>query len=308
MSNELELDRVAIKKQAKKLLDGKTWSLIGWFAMYGLVLLLCTAVSWFMPMPLQTWLNIWIADRLFSLDYYYNYYIYDIIQIVVWAVFVFIKCLLFSALSFPFSVCMSSIPLAIVEGQDVTWQTVLSPISRARYFIEYSITGAMTYTFTFLWSLLLFVPGIAASYRYSFAKYLYVRNSEQTAGEVVTMSKKMTLGFKMSMFTIDLSFIGWFLVGIVTCGIGLVYMICYSSVTHAIVFKMLEDNLKNIGTDDRQNTETKNEADAESEIKVETETDIESTADGELEEKDDTQTKAESNENTEPNIDTEIKL
>lgn len=303
MSDELTLDRVSIKKQAKRLLDGKTWSLIGWFAMYGFVLLLCTVVSWFMPMPLQNW----VTHKLLASPIFFNYD-YDIIQIVIWLVFIFIKYLLFSALSFPFSVCMSSIPLAIVEGQNVTWQTVLSPISRARYFIEYSITGAMTYTFTFLWSFLLFVPGIAASYRYSFAKYLYVSNSEQTAGEVVAMSKKMTLGFKMSMFTIDLSFIGWFFVGIITCGIGLVYMICYSSVIHAIVFKTLENNLKNIGTDDSQNTEKKNEVEAEAEIKEECETDIESTADGESEKKDDFPIKAESNENTEPNIEAETKL
>lgn len=278
MSVELELDRVAIKKQAKKLLDGKTWSLIGWFAIYGFVLLLCAAVSWFLPMPLQNW----IMDYLFGFDYYYGYFLSDIGllgqfgQLAIWSVFAFIKYFLFRALSFPFSVCMSSIPLAIVEGQEVTWQSVLAPISRARYFIEYSITGAMTYTLTYLWSLLLFVPGIVASYRYSFAKYLYVRNSEQTAGEVVAMSKKMTLGFKMSMFTIDLSFIGWFLVGIVTCGIGLVYLVCYSSVTHAIVFKTLEDNFKNGGTDDSHetNAETVTETNADTETNAETAAEI----------------------------------
>lgn len=63
--------------------------------------------------------------------------------------------------------------------------------------------------FVFLWSLLLIVPGIVASYRYSMAVYILLDDPELSALECIRRSKALTAGHKGELFVLDLSFIGW---------------------------------------------------------------------------------------------------
>ena len=63
----------------------------------------------------------------------------------------------------------------------------------------------------FLWSLLLFVPGVIAALRYSMAAYYMAEDPSISAGEAIRRSKEaMKLkGRKMSYFMLLLSFVGW---------------------------------------------------------------------------------------------------
>ena len=61
----------------------------------------------------------------------------------------------------------------------------------------------------FLWSLLLFVPGIIAAYRYSFAMLNLCENPELGVMEALNLSKRQTNGYKMQLFLLQLSFIGY---------------------------------------------------------------------------------------------------
>lgn len=62
---------------------------------------------------------------------------------------------------------------------------------------------------TMLWSLLLIVPGIVASYRYSFAIYILLDDPGKSVTECIQESKALTQGHKMELFVLELSFIGW---------------------------------------------------------------------------------------------------
>ncbi|MDE7246228.1 MAG: DUF975 family protein [Oscillospiraceae bacterium] len=62
---------------------------------------------------------------------------------------------------------------------------------------------------TFLWSLLFFIPGVIAAYRYRFAVYNVLTDPSLTAGEAIQLSCRQTYGMKGSLFMLDLSFIGW---------------------------------------------------------------------------------------------------
>ena len=66
-----------------------------------------------------------------------------------------------------------------------------------------------------LWSLLLVVPGIVAAYRYSMADYLLITHPEYGIMDCIRESKRLTKGYKGQLFVLDLSFIGWILLGIV---------------------------------------------------------------------------------------------
>lgn len=70
-----------------------------------------------------------------------------------------------------------------------------------------------------LWTLLLIVPGIIMSYAYAMTPFIRHDNPELTAMECIKKSKKMMRGYKWKLFLLDLGFIGWILLTIVTLGI-----------------------------------------------------------------------------------------
>lgn len=61
----------------------------------------------------------------------------------------------------------------------------------------------------FLWSLLLFIPGIIAAYRYRFAYYNILSDPTMTASDAIRLSCRQTMGMKGELFLLDLSFLGW---------------------------------------------------------------------------------------------------
>lgn len=63
--------------------------------------------------------------------------------------------------------------------------------------------------FIFLWSLLFFIPGIIAAYRYRMAKFLLLDHPEMGVAESLRISKQMMYGHKWECFVLDLSFLGW---------------------------------------------------------------------------------------------------
>ncbi|MBQ9663181.1 MAG: DUF975 family protein [Oscillospiraceae bacterium] len=67
----------------------------------------------------------------------------------------------------------------------------------------------LEYIFIFLWSLLFFVPGIIAAYRYSLAVYIMIDHPEFSAMDCLRESKRMTTGYKGQIFQLDLSFLPW---------------------------------------------------------------------------------------------------
>ena len=63
--------------------------------------------------------------------------------------------------------------------------------------------------FITLWSMLLIIPGIIASYRYRMALYLLLDHPEMSVMQCIRESKRMMKGHKGELFVMDLSFIGW---------------------------------------------------------------------------------------------------
>jgi hypothetical protein len=70
-----------------------------------------------------------------------------------------------------------------------------------------------------LWSLLFVVPGIVKAYQYRLVRYLVAENPDIPCDTALNRSKALMDGHKMDAFVLDLSFIGWFLLSGLTCGI-----------------------------------------------------------------------------------------
>ena len=87
--------------------------------------------------------------------------------------------------------------------------------------------------FTFLWALLLIVPGIIKSLSYSLAPYILADNPELTANEAINQSMKMMNGHKMQLFLILLGYLGFALLSILALGIPLLWLYPYYQVVLA---------------------------------------------------------------------------
>lgn len=87
--------------------------------------------------------------------------------------------------------------------------------------------------FTFLWSLLLVIPGIIKTFSYSMSWYILAEKPYMTAREALNESKEIMDGHKMELFVLYLSFIPWILLCYVTLGIAMIYVIPYMQLTMA---------------------------------------------------------------------------
>ena len=65
--------------------------------------------------------------------------------------------------------------------------------------------------FVFLRSRLLIIPGIIAAYRYSMSFYVLINHPDYGIMECINESKRLTTGWKGTLFVLDLTFLGWVL-------------------------------------------------------------------------------------------------
>ncbi|MCR5675767.1 MAG: DUF975 family protein [Lachnospiraceae bacterium] len=70
-----------------------------------------------------------------------------------------------------------------------------------------------------LWFCLFIIPGLIKLYSYKMVPFIIKDNPELSATQVITRSREMMNGHKWRAFLLDLSFIGWFLLGVITLGI-----------------------------------------------------------------------------------------
>lgn len=77
------------------------------------------------------------------------------------------------------------------------------------------------------WTLLLIVPGIIKSFAYALTPFILTDKPELSANEAIELSMKMMNGHKLDLFILYLSFIGWYLLSILTLCIGMLWIIPY---------------------------------------------------------------------------------
>lgn len=96
--------------------------------------------------------------------------------------------------------------------------------------------------FLILWFLLFIIPGFIKMYSYCMVPYILAENPDMPANEVITRSREMMDGNKWQTFLLDLSFLGWILLGIVTLGLGMVFWTApYMNSAHAALYLKLKE-------------------------------------------------------------------
>lgn len=93
----------------------------------------------------------------------------------------------------------------------------------------------------FLWSLLFVIPGIIKSYEYSMVPYILAENPQISSERAFELSKKMTHGEKWKIFVLDLSFIGWRILGVLCCCVGEIFLQPYVEATYAELYQVMRE-------------------------------------------------------------------
>lgn len=99
----------------------------------------------------------------------------------------------------------------------------------------------------FLWSLLLLIPGIIKAYAYILVPYILADNPQIGYKRALEISAGMTDGEKFNIWVLELSFIGWYLLGALALGVGVLFVVPYVNATEAELYLVLKEKAINNG-------------------------------------------------------------
>ena len=91
--------------------------------------------------------------------------------------------------------------------------------------------------FTFLWALLLIIPGIMKAFSYALTPYILLDEPELTARQAITRSCEIMQGRRWKLFCLSLSFIGWGILSLLTFGIGFLWLAPYMNASIAAFYE-----------------------------------------------------------------------
>ena len=91
--------------------------------------------------------------------------------------------------------------------------------------------------FTFLWALLLIIPGIMKAFSYALTPYILLDEPELTARQAITRSCEIMQGRRWKLFCLYFSFIGWGILSLLTFGIGFLWLAPYMNASIAAFYE-----------------------------------------------------------------------
>lgn len=95
---------------------------------------------------------------------------------------------------------------------------------------------------------MLIVPGIIWAFAFSQTYFVLIDNPKMKLMECLRKSYNLMDGFKGELFMLELSFIGWVIVCVLTLGIGLLWYIPYHEITLGNFYMKIREIKKNTDT------------------------------------------------------------
>ncbi len=199
------MNRIEIKEKAKEIVKEKWKSFWGGYLVILAISLLCGVA----------------IEILFNK----NSIMYSVLTLVV------------SFFTMTLTVGFYSFVLKMVRGEEYSREDIFKYIGAVLPIATISI---LVFLFTFLWSILLIIPGIIAALGYTMAYLIYVDSEEMLPMEYLNKSKEMMRGYKWNYFVFNLSFIGWIIFSVITLGLGLIFVIPYVTVANTLYYDELK--------------------------------------------------------------------
>ena len=114
--------------------------------------------------------------------------------------------------------------------------TVFSPFRNKTQYLNVAKNMFLLNLEIFGFTLLFIIPGIVRGYHLFYVPYLMAENPYLSYTRAKELSKAMTQGEMMKIVVLELSFFGWYLLGYLTCGLGLYFLTPYVQATMAELY------------------------------------------------------------------------
>jgi uncharacterized membrane protein len=148
--------------------------------------------------------------------YPYHFDFYMIIPMIVLTVFIsllVVISLLSVQIFLGFPIIVGEARYFISASSGIENMNFLAYVFRKDRYLNSVKTMFLKNLFIIFWSLLFFIPGIIKYYEYSMVKYIVADNPKIDYKRALEISRQMTRNNKWQIFVLDLSFIGWLLLG-----------------------------------------------------------------------------------------------
>ena len=142
-------------------------------------------------------------------------------------------------LALPLTWGFQTLFLGAVRGGEATAKDMFEGYNK-ELFSRVLTTTLLYYVYVFLWSLLLLIPGCIKSYSYAMTPYILKDNPEMKNNAAIEESMRMMDGHKLELFLLDLSFIGWALLSLLTCGVGFLWLTPYMNMARVNFYEDLK--------------------------------------------------------------------
>ena len=100
---------------------------------------------------------------------------------------------------------------------------------------------ALAHLYIFCWTLLFVIPGIRAAFSYALIYLIKADHPDWDADRCIGESKRLMEGNRWRYFCFCLSFLGWWILGVLTCGLAFIFAMPYFNVAQAAFYEELLD-------------------------------------------------------------------
>jgi uncharacterized membrane protein len=132
----------------------------------------------------------------------------------------------------------------IRTGKAINFSGLIQGFSEISMYLKILGTYIVMMVYMFLWFLLFIIPGIIKAFAYSQVYFVLKDNPEIGINAAITKSRKLMHGYKWKYFVLQLSFIGWIILCLLSLGIGFLWLSPYLSASNAAFYNELVSKQK----------------------------------------------------------------
>jgi uncharacterized membrane protein len=124
--------------------------------------------------------------------------------------------------------------LNLIDGAAARFEDLFSAFPQ---FLSALVMRLVRQVLITLGMLLLVIPGVMLTFSYAAAPYIMAQDPECEGLEALRRSRELMKGNRMELFFLDLSFIGWDILSLLTLGIGSLFLNPYKEAARASFFR-----------------------------------------------------------------------
>lgn len=115
---------------------------------------------------------------------------------------------------------------------------------KKEYFVNLVILKVLQFFYIFLWTLLFIIPGIVKGFSYSQAELIFKDKVDQTGviprpQDCLKESERLMYGHRMDLFSLGLSFFGWYILAALSFGLLFIWLTPYIEMSEVIFYENL---------------------------------------------------------------------